>query len=110
MYFAAQETMYLRQLLSELGFRQHEPTLIRQDNTSAIKIAHGNVQDTKLKHMKIKYFAVREWIAHSELMVSHVASSEQWADIMTKSLDRVSFERLRSEFMTAEVTLTVRRK
>ena len=63
MYFAAQETMYLRQLLSELGFRQHEPTLIRQDNTSAIKIAHGNVQDTKLKHMKIKYFAVREWIA-----------------------------------------------
>ena len=49
------------------------------------------------KHFEIDYHYVRERVALGALVVKHVPSSQQLADIFTKSLPQVPFTRLRTK-------------
>ena len=51
----AQEAIYLRMLLKDLGREQKEPTLIYQDNQGAIAIGKAITSNRRAKHMNIKY-------------------------------------------------------
>ena len=53
---AAQETIFMRGLLRELGYEQCQPTTIGEDNQICIKLATNPVLHKRSKHFDTKYF------------------------------------------------------
>ena len=96
---AAQEAIFQRQLLEDMGFPQKGPTVIYEDNTGAIAMSENPVSHNRTKHIDIKYHFVRERVELGEIKLVHVATENQLADLLTKSLAKVKHERLRERVM-----------
>ena len=93
---AAQETIWLRQLLNTLGFTQSEPTRLCEDNQGAIAISKNNKNSTRTKHIDIKYHFIREANENNGIKLLYCPTEKMLADILTKALPRPRFEELRS--------------
>ena len=81
---AIQEATWMRQLLDDLHNGQVEPTVILEDNQSAICIAQNPQYHSKTKHIDIKYHYVREKVSDSTVELRYCPTSEMIADVLTK--------------------------
>lgn len=79
------ECIFLGQLLSEILGQNTFPIMIYEDNQSSIKIAN-TLKTKRSKYIDVKHHFVRECINNNKIMISYVSTSEQIADIFTKSL------------------------
>jgi hypothetical protein len=96
---AAQEVMWMRALMEELGFVQREATVLQSDNQSAIAIASDDVHHARTKHIDIRHHFIREHIVAGTMRLQWVPSADQEADILTKPLGRVLFCKLRDRVL-----------
>ena len=62
------------------------PMKLYCDNKAAISIAHNLVQHDRTKHVEIDRHFIKEKIEVGLINLSHVSSSNQVADILTKGL------------------------
>ena len=62
---AAQEAIWLRRLLSSLGFSQ-KPTILYEDNQGAIALSKNPKSHSRTKHIDIRYHFIREIIERKE--------------------------------------------
>ena len=92
---ATQEATWMRQLLQDLHHEQTEPTVIREDNQSAIAIAQQPNSHSKMKHIDIRYHFVREKVQDNTIELRYCPTNEMIADILTKGLTYDKFSRLR---------------
>ena len=67
------------------------------DNESAIKIAYNLVQHSKTKHIHIHHHFLRDHVLKGNIIIDHVKTHDQLADIFTKPLDERRFCKLRRE-------------
>lgn len=74
-----------------------EPVSIFCDNTSAINISKNPVLHARTKHFELKYHFLREKFQNKEVILEHVSSKEQLADIFTKPLPKATLTYLRGE-------------
>ena len=91
---AAQEAMWLRQLMSDLG-RPIKSILIHEDNQSAIKMSKNPQFHGRSKHIGIKYHFIRELVEKEHLVLQYCPTEEMTADMLTKGLGRDQFFKLR---------------
>ncbi|KAG6411307.1 hypothetical protein SASPL_129387 [Salvia splendens] len=94
--FSVCHAIWLRSLLSELGWPQKEPTTICVDNKSAIALSKNPVFHNRSKHIDTRYHYIRECIANQEIQVEYVKSQDQVADIFTKPLNHEDFIKIRT--------------
>src|SRR6266542_2254879 len=66
-------------------------------NKSAIKLANNPVQYSRTKHIDIRHHFLRDHEAKGDIVIHHVRTDKQLADIFTKPLDESRFCTLRSE-------------
>jgi hypothetical protein len=84
---ATDETLYLRNLLAELGYPQTAPTDIMQDNRSAITMAtKGELGNKRTKHFTVRHYFVTEHIRNGAIRLTHQAGTLILADGLTKPL------------------------
>ena len=81
-------TVYVRQLVGELGFPVTQATTVLNDNKAAVQIANNDLIHSSIKHLDIKYKFVREFIALKQIRVRHVGTHYMIADILTKAVPR----------------------
>lgn len=93
---AACHGQWLRRVLRDLGWKLDEPVLFYEDNQSTIKIVSNPKDSGRLKHIDVKYFYVRELIEDKSIKVNYLPSTQQQADILTKSLPAPAFKKLRT--------------
>jgi len=62
LFEASKTIMWLRQFLTELGYPPSTPTIIYEDNKSAINIIHNGNDKGRTKHMDIRYHYIRELV------------------------------------------------
>lgn len=91
----AREAIWLHQLGQELGFLPNTPVVIHEDNQAALQLVADQRFSERTKHVAIRHFFVREQVARGTLSVTYCPTSEMIADIFTKPLARILFERLR---------------
>jgi hypothetical protein len=74
---------------------------IYEDNSACIVLSTTDSPQFKprAKHISLKYHHFKDQIEKGEVTIVKVASSENWADILTKPLGRVKFEYLRRLLM-----------
>jgi hypothetical protein len=84
--------IHFRNILDELGFKQHHPTTIFEDNKSAIKLA-TNIQVTrKSRHINIRHHYIRDLIKNNEVQIIHLPSHLMTSDMLTKPLGPTKFK------------------
>ena len=92
---AAQEALWLRQLLSDLKNQPTSPTLILEDNQAAICLAKNPQFHGRAKHIDIKYHFVREQVGNGNIAAKYCRPEDMLADMLTKGLSYVPFTKLR---------------
>jgi hypothetical protein len=71
------------------------PILVYIENQGSIFIESNPVQDIHTKHIDIKYHYVHECIAAKKIELYFVPTEDNTADIFTKNLGCLKFERFR---------------
>ncbi|GKE86256.1 ribonuclease H-like domain-containing protein [Tanacetum coccineum] len=93
---AVVETCWLRNLLRELHTPLATATLVYCDNVSAVYLSSNPVQHQRTKHIEIDIHFVRDLVATGAILVLHVPSRYQYADIFTKGLPTSLFDEFRT--------------
>ncbi|KAL4362176.1 hypothetical protein GQ457_04G021850 [Hibiscus cannabinus] len=104
---AANQAIWLRNLLYDLGFKQESATVLLYDNKSAIAIAENPVQHGRTKHINVKFHAIREAEKNSLIKMEFCSSEMQVADLMTKALSRNRMLFLKHELGITNINLKV---
>ena len=74
------------------------PTTIHEDNAACIAQLKGDfIKGDRTKHILPKFFFTHELQQNGDISVQQVRSSDNLADLFTKSLPTATFERLRSK-------------
>jgi hypothetical protein len=88
--------MWLRRLLKEINFAQHEATSIYLNSKSTIELAKNSVHHERSKHIDVKFYFIREQVKEKKVELIHMSSDDQVADIFTKPLPIVKFEKFKN--------------
>ena len=85
---ATQEAIFERQLLSDLGHEQAEPSAMYEDNQGCIALSSNMMTTKRSKHINVKYHFCREKIINGEIKVIYCPTDQMLADVLTKPLPR----------------------
>lgn len=81
------EIKAMRRLLEEMGYNQHEPTSLFEDNAACIYSSEADrPMNPCSKHIDIRVFKLKEFVSEGTLQLVKVPSARQVADNLTKPL------------------------
>jgi hypothetical protein len=83
---AANQGIWYRSFLMELGYTVDEPILLHGDNKGAIDLAQNPVTGRRSKHIDIKHHAICEYLEESKILLMRTPTAEMVANGFTKSL------------------------
>ena len=88
---AAQESLWLQQLLADLKKEEAKSMIIYEDNQSAISMARNPQFHGRTKHIAIKYHFITEQVTNGKLELRYCRTNDMIADMMTKGLSGEQF-------------------
>ncbi|XP_019096539.1 PREDICTED: uncharacterized protein LOC109130904 [Camelina sativa] len=94
---ALTEVLWLQKLFVDLGCSPTKPIHLFCDSEAAIHISSNPVFLERTKHIESDCHAVRDVVQDGTLTMVHIGTRDQIADIFTKALGRVPFEKLSSK-------------
>lgn len=96
---AVSECIWLRMLLSELGFIQAKATEIYEDNQACIAMSQNPAHHQRAKHIDIHYHFVKDHCAKGNVILVYLPTNDMVADMLTKPTGRVKFLLFRAALM-----------
>ena len=92
---AAAQALWLSKLLEELLGRKVDVVELKVDIKSALALAKNPVFHDRSKHIRIKYHFIRDCLEDESIKANYIATTDQLADILTKSLGKAKFQEMR---------------
>ena len=86
-----QELIWLKKIMSELGFDPSEGMKLFCDNKAAIAISHNPVQHDRTKHIEVSRHFIRQNLEENVISLPFVRTGDQLADILTKGVSSAIF-------------------
>ncbi|RVW78272.1 Retrovirus-related Pol polyprotein from transposon RE1 [Vitis vinifera] len=99
------EMLWLQSLLSELQTKMTMVPVIWCDNISTVSLSTNPVLHSRTKHMELDLYFVREKVMERKLVVNHVPTEDQVADVFTKPLSFRFFDKLREKLTVTSLDL-----
>ena len=105
---SSQEAVYLNRVFNDLVTDREaeavkdEPIQIYGDNRGSIDIVKNPVKHNRTKHIDIRYHFIRELNQAKVITVNHVASDDNIADVLTKPLPKLKYEKFHHSLFGAE--------
>jgi hypothetical protein len=90
----ARHNVWLKGLLEEISGEKIGSIGIKCDNNSPIKLPKNPVMHRRTKHIDIQFHYLRDLVNEDKVQLHFCPSTEQIADIMTKSVKLEVFERM----------------
>jgi hypothetical protein len=85
---ATKEAIWLRKILTDLGYTQDQPTVIYGDNQSCIALTKNPTYHARTKHIDIQHHFVREKVEDGTIKLVFCGTEDMAADVLTKGLSR----------------------
>ena len=101
MAFVLKEVMWIEELLDELGVI-FMTSVIYCDNQGAIKIAENKSSSGRTKHISIRLELIKSKIQENKIILRYIKSEDNIADIFTKPLGRLKFNKLCEKIMSTQ--------
>ena len=89
---ATKEIVWLRRLLSELGYTQQSPTILHEDNAACVKMVENPMVSERNKHIEMDCHFIRDHYDLDGIKLVQTPTKLQKADLFTKNLGRMLFE------------------
>ena len=87
------EALWLRLLLTDLGYLPKQPIRLYCDNKATCDISHNPVQHDRTKHMEVDRFFIKEKFDEKFVELSKIRSEDQLANILTKAVSSRVFSK-----------------
>ena len=107
---AATQALWLSRMLAELLGRKVDVVELKVDSKSALALAKNRVFHERSKHIRIKYHFIRDCLEDGSIKANHIATTDQLADILTKSLGKSKFQEMRERIGLQLITFSARHK
>ena len=78
--------IWLRRLLSDLTKKEMSRFVLKVDNKSAISLNKNPVYHDRSKHIDTHYHFIRECVEEGKIIVDHIRTEDQLADILTNQV------------------------
>jgi hypothetical protein len=98
--YGTKEGVWLIHLFDELGWERPAVPSLREDNQQVIRLSEIGLSGTKTKHVALSYWFVHDVVKKQTLNLVYVDTKLNVADIFTKGLTRIPFERHASALVT----------
>ena len=95
------QLLWMKKTLKDYGINMKKVPLF-YNNKSAIKIAHNPMRHSMTKHIHIRHHFLHDHVLKGDIVIDHVKSEDQLADIFTKPLDGKRFCKLQCELNILE--------
>ena len=82
---------WIQNLLTELHQPCTLPPSLFCDNISVVHLSANPILHSRTKHFELDLFFVRDRVIKKQVHITHIPSSEQIADVLTKPLSTQSF-------------------
>lgn len=89
------QEIWLQKILSQISDIKAGQVILYIDNRSAIDLAKNSIFHGRSKHIDIRHHFIREYVEQGKIVIKHVSTNEQQADVLTKVLSTVKFEKMR---------------
>ena len=96
---AVEKIIALRYFISMLGCNLEPCSMLLGDNMAVVLNTTIPSSALKKKHQACNYHKVRESIAGGFIQYGHIRSDDNMADILTKPLSKIKFERLTAQYL-----------
>ena len=96
---AIEHIIAMRYCLRMLGVQLEESSMMVGDNMAVILNTTIPSSAIKKKHHACNYHKIRECLAAGFIEYGHISSEDNVADIMTKPLGKVLYERITSQYL-----------
>ena len=93
----SRQVMWLKSILMELKRKIITPVPIHGDNQGSLFTGSNAYRDRRMKHIDIRYHYIRELVEEKEVELYFIDGNNNPADMFTKNLGRVKFEKFRSQ-------------
>ena len=93
---AAQQSLWLRRLLCDIGHRPETATPLKVDNNATILVANQIAPTKHRKYIDLRFHFLEDLVKSNRVAVQHTPSANMLADILTKPLKRHIFHKLRA--------------
>ena len=81
--------------MAEVLRQEQDPTVIHEDNISAIEVSRNPKFHSRMKHIDIRHHFLRDCVEKNWIVLKYVPTDDQVADIFTKALARDKFNHFR---------------
>jgi Reverse transcriptase (RNA-dependent DNA polymerase) len=95
----AKDVVFFRQFAADLGHPQSAPTIILEDNKSAIKLAIAPAVTRKSRHIFIKHHYIRWLCQQNHITLQHQGTHDIVADGLTKYTPPSAFPYFRARLL-----------
>jgi hypothetical protein len=104
LYDKISDVLWTHQFLKAQGYKINT-NIVYQDNMSTLSLAkNGYVSSSKrTKHIKAKYFFVRNYHNASKIDLQYCPTEQMWADVLTKPLQGAKFRLMRAFLMNCPI-------
>jgi hypothetical protein len=94
MLMAVKELLWVRNIMTSIGFKIKSLIQVREDNQPAIELAENAMASKRTRGMDIKHHWIRHYVDNGSIKIVYTHTSQQ-ADGMTKPLPKWSFLKFR---------------
>jgi hypothetical protein len=91
---AAREGIWITSLFNQLSRPLQGPMTIWEDNQGTINITKNPINHVGTKHIDVRYFAIRDWVAEGKFKIDYLPTRDMLADALTKPLNGAHLRRL----------------
>ena len=91
---ATAQALWIMKFFTEIGLPVTNPITIYADNNGSISNSTNDKNHRRTKHIDVKFHFVKEHMKKGEIMFTYIPSSDNLADLFTKSLPLEMIRRL----------------
>ena len=94
---AANEAIWLKQLLKDMGFYQKTVT-IYEDNQACISLTKNPEDHKRTKHIQVRFHVIRDYVAKELVKFIYCPTKDQLADVFTKGVPGFQLRSMMKKF------------
>jgi hypothetical protein len=108
LYIMAQEAVYIRIVLTEMGHKQPS-TPLQTDNAAAEAVCNGKIQPKRTKAMDMRLHWLRDRQCQEQFRIYWRPGKSNYADYWTKHHPATHHKHIRKEFITPHIVVEMLR-